>query len=340
MANKRTFVLNNPYPITSVGPVNADLDDYILNPMHEHGDMISGHTAGYPMRVPGNVTTDTLYLSQTGNGTVAGDPVWVANPFPGFGTNHTTVAYGDHTHTSVYAPIAAPVFTGSFGCSAWRFVCVGNQLLLQYNGVTMFTFDSDGTFHPSTTTSTTSTTTLAPTTSTTTSTSTLAPTTSTTTTTTIGSTTTSTTTTTTSSTTPALADPYVHGQNNNMPSKPANYTAIFPVVYDNVTSFKCDGSPNVQMELGTDYSFNVAAYAIFNDGGGNVSRTVTLTNANIILTVDGVPTTLQASGALDRDGQTFTSTLEPPSTWNPGDVGVVTFGAGTTIAASPLYTDC
>jgi hypothetical protein len=72
-----TFVLNNPYPITSVGPVSADLDDYILNPMHDHGDMIYGGVAGLPTRVAGNTTTDTMFLSQVGAASIAGHPTWV-----------------------------------------------------------------------------------------------------------------------------------------------------------------------------------------------------------------------------------------------------------------------
>jgi hypothetical protein len=71
-----TFVLNNPYPISSVTAISADLDDYVRNPMHEHGDMIYGGPAGIATRLTGNSTTDRLYLSQIGDNTSAGDPVW------------------------------------------------------------------------------------------------------------------------------------------------------------------------------------------------------------------------------------------------------------------------
>jgi hypothetical protein len=68
-----TFVLNNPYPISSVTAISADLDDYVRNPMHEHGDMIYGGPAGIATRLTGNSTTDRLYLSQIGDNTSSTD---------------------------------------------------------------------------------------------------------------------------------------------------------------------------------------------------------------------------------------------------------------------------
>jgi hypothetical protein len=84
-----TFVLLDPYPVTSVGPVSADLDDYVENPMREHGDLIAGGTAGIATRVAGNTSTTLMYLTQTGDGSIAGDPTWV-----GVGPQGTTGSQG------------------------------------------------------------------------------------------------------------------------------------------------------------------------------------------------------------------------------------------------------
>ena len=78
-----TFVLLDPYPTTSVGPVSADLDDYVRNPMHEHGDLIAGGVSGSAVRVAGNTSTTVMYLSQTGDGSTAGDPTWVTTGIQG-----------------------------------------------------------------------------------------------------------------------------------------------------------------------------------------------------------------------------------------------------------------
>jgi hypothetical protein len=78
-----TFVLQDPYPVTSVGPVSADLDDYVLNPMLAHGDIIAGGTAGTATRIAGNTSTSTMYLSQTGDGSTAGHPTWVTTGIQG-----------------------------------------------------------------------------------------------------------------------------------------------------------------------------------------------------------------------------------------------------------------
>jgi hypothetical protein len=71
-----TYVLQNPYRASTTGLVSADLDDYVINPMHEHGDMLSGGVAGLPERVAGNTIADTRFLSQTGTGSAAGNPTW------------------------------------------------------------------------------------------------------------------------------------------------------------------------------------------------------------------------------------------------------------------------
>lgn len=120
---------------------------------------------------------------------------------------------------------------------------------------------------------------------------------------------------------PVFVTPYAHGKNTNNPSPPAGYTVIFPNVYDNVVSYECDMSPQVQMNLGTDYSFNVVAYAVHS--GGN--RLIKLSTADIILTVDAVETILQTGAPLDKTGQSFTGTLAGGSTWNMNDIGEVTF---------------
>src|SRR5262245_32587435 len=50
----------------------------MLNPMTAPGDLIRGGTSGTPTRLPGNVTATKMYLTQTGNGSVANPPVWEA----------------------------------------------------------------------------------------------------------------------------------------------------------------------------------------------------------------------------------------------------------------------
>jgi hypothetical protein len=72
-----TFILTNPYRASTTGLVSADLDDYVINPMHEHGDMLYGGTAGSTTRLVGNTTTDCKFLSQLGTGVIAGDPSWI-----------------------------------------------------------------------------------------------------------------------------------------------------------------------------------------------------------------------------------------------------------------------
>lgn len=70
------------------GQVNATSAFNALSPMTTFGDMIYGGVApaGTGTRVAGNTTTDQRFLSQTGNGTIAGVPTWSALPgsFSGF----------------------------------------------------------------------------------------------------------------------------------------------------------------------------------------------------------------------------------------------------------------
>src|ERR1700722_4348162 len=50
----------------------------LTNPMSALGDMIYENATPAPARLPGNTTTATMFLSQTGNGTVSAAPAWSA----------------------------------------------------------------------------------------------------------------------------------------------------------------------------------------------------------------------------------------------------------------------
>ena len=65
----------------------------------------------------GNPSTNSYVLSST----TAGVRSWIAQPtaFPGFGSNHATAAYGDHTHA--YAPL-----TGTGTSGTWPINVSGN----------------------------------------------------------------------------------------------------------------------------------------------------------------------------------------------------------------------
>jgi hypothetical protein len=110
--------------------------------------------------------------------------------------------------------------------------------------------------------------------------------------------------------------PYVVGQRTGSPVVPSGYTAIFPNVYETV---RCT-TGHVNQSLGVIYSFNIVAYGVHS--GGN--RTIRLSSTDIILTVDGVRTTLQTGLELDKLGKSFTGTLTG-GTFNYNDVGYVTF---------------
>ena len=111
--------------------------------------------------------------------------------------------------------------------------------------------------------------------------------------------------------------PHVSGQNTNNPAHPAGYTVIFPNVFNTV---KCIMG-GMDQSIGTSYSFNVVAYAV--NSGGN--RTVRLSSVDVILTVDGIRTTLQAGLELPSAGKSFSGTLADGSAWNYNDMGYVTF---------------
>ena len=62
----------------TIADSSQPLSGLVVNPMTAVGDMIGGGTspAGSPTRVPGNATTVPKVLTQTGDGSNAGAPVW------------------------------------------------------------------------------------------------------------------------------------------------------------------------------------------------------------------------------------------------------------------------
>jgi hypothetical protein len=128
--------------------------------------------------------------------------------------------------------------------------------------------------------------------------------------------------------------PYVHGQVTSYPTPPANYTFITANAYD---AARCT-TTGVNQSLGTSYSFNLVAYALYNDGGGNIYRTVRLPVCYAKLTVDGVDTILLNGTELADTGQSCSGTLTG-GTFNYDDIGVVTFTVGTTVDGGD-FIDC
>jgi hypothetical protein len=91
--------------------------------------------------IPGaNITIDTNGVISTSGGT-GGETTW--DDIAGTITNCTALM----SYFSNYAPLAAPVFTTSFGfaTSKWRIVESSNSMLLNFNSVTKATLANDGT---------------------------------------------------------------------------------------------------------------------------------------------------------------------------------------------------
>jgi hypothetical protein len=73
--------------------------DYLILPRSTEPSAVVGQGWLYTLS-----TDDDLYFKKS-NGTLLNISDIV--PFPGFGTNHSTAAYGDHLHTGTYAPLGA-----------------------------------------------------------------------------------------------------------------------------------------------------------------------------------------------------------------------------------------
>ena len=69
--------------INIVPKVSDGYQTTLVNPMSNDGDIIFGGDNGSPTQLSGNTTTAKLFLSETGNGTTAGAPVWSTVPVPG-----------------------------------------------------------------------------------------------------------------------------------------------------------------------------------------------------------------------------------------------------------------
>jgi hypothetical protein len=130
-------------------------------------------------------------------------------------------------------------------------------------------------------------------------------------------------------------EPYLYGQNTNVPHPPSGYTAIFPQVSAEPTPI-CSYGANLQQPFGTTYAFWLVAKGIFGSG----SRIVCLDSVDIILTLDGVRTTIASGVALSpTNGYYCHGTLAGGGTWNYGKIGAVTF-ENATIQSVPGYTQC
>jgi hypothetical protein len=131
-------------------------------------------------------------------------------------------------------------------------------------------------------------------------------------------------------------EPYLYGKNTNVPTPPSGYTTIFPAVYAYPTPICSYGATLEQTFNGTTYAFYLDAKGIYGTG----SRIVALDSVDIILTKDGIRTTIATGVALSHtSGMYCSGTLAGGGTWNYDSVGEVTF-ENATIQATPLYTQC
>lgn len=124
--------------------------------------------------------------------------------------------------------------------------------------------------------------------------------------------------------------PYVYGFNNSgSPVCPEHYTFISARIYG-TPGLPC-AENTVNQSLGTTYSFNLAAYGLYNDGEGvNEFRTIRLPICYAKLTVDGNDTILMDGEELADTGQYFTGELTA-GTFNYNDQCKVIFTTGTTV---------
>jgi hypothetical protein len=76
--------------------------------------------------------------------------------------------------------------------------------------------------------------------------------------------------------------PYVYGANNNFPTTPPGYTALFPVC--NPTSTPAGGS-DISLSIGTYYDFYVIPFGV--NGTPPMARYVSVANADLLLYKNG-----------------------------------------------------
>ena len=130
--------------------------------------------------------------------------------------------------------------------------------------------------------------------------------------------------------------PRLNAQNNNIPSPPAGYSAIFPVISSGAGSVCGYGTGFDETEGSSAYAFNIAAKGIY--GGG--SRIVGVDSVDIILTLNGVRTVVATGVELySGSGRYFSGALAESGVWNYGSVGIITFENGN-ISSNPAYTQC
>src|ERR1035437_5171392 len=132
-----------------------------------------------------------------------------------------------------------------------------------------------------------------------------------------------------------MTAPFIFGQNTNIPAPPYGYTAIFPAVYATATNVCNFGTQLAQTFNTTTFDFFVVAKGIFGSG----SRVVELTSTDIILTVAGVRTKINATPVSIgyTSGYHCTGTLSAGASWNYDSVGSVTFEYAT---VGTNYTQC
>jgi hypothetical protein len=132
--------------------------------------------------------------------------------------------------------------------------------------------------------------------------------------------------------------PYLSGQNTNVPIPPSGYAVIFPAVSASASPICSYGSSNVQQTYNsTTYAFYIVAKGIVIGGS---TRVVAIDSVDIILTKNGVRTTIDTGVALSHiSGAYYYGTLAGGGTWDYDSFGVITF-ENATIQDVPLYTQC
>lgn len=134
-------------------------------------------------------------------------------------------------------------------------------------------------------------------------------------------------------TTSPLPAPYAVGHNTNVPSVDG-YAVIFPNVYSSYGA-GCINSQVNQTINTTTYAFNVVAFGYLIGGS---SRTLRLSSVDIILTLNGVRTTVATGFDLSNMGYSFYGTLAGGASWSNGYIGQVTFE--NAIADPSTYNSC
>jgi hypothetical protein len=131
-------------------------------------------------------------------------------------------------------------------------------------------------------------------------------------------------------------DPYINCQNNNIPTPPSGYTAIFPQIYSSSTPV-CSSTSNLDQTVeSTSYDFYLFARGVYGSEHGIVERT----NVTAKITLNSVDTTVCSGVTLSHTaGYHCTGTLAGSASWEYNDIATLTF-VSATVASTPNYTTC